>query len=71
MATIEKSEIEGLLVELPEEMVQEVRDFIGYLLEKEKRRKKFEERVLLAKNEPDMDCDSVDDIMSTIKNFKE
>jgi hypothetical protein len=35
MKTMEKSAIDSMLLELPEEMIQEVKDFIGYLLEKE------------------------------------
>ena len=71
MKTMEKSAIDSMLLELPEEMIQEVKDFIGYLLEKEKRRKAFEERVLKAQNEPSMEFESVDNIMKAIRDFKE
>lgn len=68
---MEKSAIDSMLLELPEEMIQEVKDFIGYLLEKEKRRKAFEKRVLKAKNEPSMEFESGDDMMKAIREFKD
>jgi hypothetical protein len=49
MKTMEISDIDEMILNLPEEKIQEVRDYVGYLIEKEKKRKAFEERVLKAK----------------------
>ncbi|MBI3601097.1 MAG: DUF2281 domain-containing protein [Nitrospinae bacterium] len=68
MKTMEISDIDEILRKLPDERIQEVRDYAGYLLEKEKKRKAFEERVLKAEKEPGIICNSVEEAMDAILN---
>ena len=68
MKTIEISDIDEMLHKLPKKRIQEVRDFVGYLLEKEKKHKAFEERVLKAAEEPRERFDSVGEAMKAIRN---
>ena len=72
MKTIEISDIDEMLIELPKKRIQEVRDFVGYLLDKEKKRKAFEERILKIERESDtVTFDSVEEAMNTIRNWEE
>ncbi|MCL5061871.1 MAG: hypothetical protein M1443_01490 [Nitrospirae bacterium] len=72
MKTLEISDIDEMLLKLSEERLQEVMDFIGYLLEKEKKRKAFEERILKIEQESDtVTFDSVEDAMNAIRNWNE
>lgn len=72
MKTIEISDIDEMILNLPEEKIQEVRDYVGYLTEKEKKRKAFEERVLKAAKEPDaVEFDTVEDAMEAIRNWRD
>ena len=68
MKTIEISDIDEMLLKLPKKRIQEVRDFVGYLLEKEKKRKAFEERVIEAAKEPRVKFDSIDEAMKAIRD---
>ena len=69
MKTMEISEIDEMLQKLSDERLKEVRDFIGYLLEREKKHKKFVERVLKADKEHDsVICNSVEEAMQAILN---
>jgi hypothetical protein len=62
--------IKEMLLKLSEERLQEVRDFIGYLLEKEKKRKAFEDRIANIEQESDtVTFDSVEDAMNAIRNW--
>ncbi|MBI4689042.1 MAG: hypothetical protein HY754_02045 [Nitrospirae bacterium] len=71
MKTIERYDIDDMIHELPEKRLCEVRDFIGYLLEKEKKHKAFVKRVLKARAEPREEFKSVDALMKAIRAFKE
>lgn len=55
-----------MLLKLPKKRIQEVRDFIGYLVEKEKKHKAFVQRVLEAEKEPSKVFDSVEEAMKAI-----
>ena len=68
MKTIEISDIDEMLLKLPKKRIQEVRDFVGYLLEKEKKRKAFEERVIEAAKEQRVKFESVDEAMKAIRD---
>ncbi len=69
MKTMEISDIDEMILKLSEEKIQEVRDYVGYLLEKEKKRKAFEERVLKAEKEPDVvECKTPEEFMQAIFN---
>lgn len=54
MKSIEISDIDEMLSKLPPERIQEVRDYVGYLFEKEKKHRAFIKRVLKAEKEPSM-----------------
>lgn len=58
--------IDELLSKLPEEHLEEVEDFATYLLNKVRRKKAFEERVLRAEEEPTIGFNSVDEAMKAI-----
>jgi len=69
MKTMGISEIDEMLLNLSEERLQEVKDFIGYLLEREKKHHAFVERVLKAEQEHDsIICNSVEEAMQAILN---
>lgn len=68
---MEISDIDKMILKLPEEKIQEVRDFVDFLLEKEKKRKAFEERVLKAKKGPYIECHSVEEFMQAIYNAED
>lgn len=70
MKTMEISDIDEMLHALPAKKLHEVRDFVGYLLEKEKKHKAFVRRVLKAEKEPGIVCDSVEEAMKLIREFK-
>lgn len=71
MKTMEISEIDEILLKLPEEYVKEVKDFADYLFEREKKRQAFVERVSQAKQEPSVKFESVGDLMKAIREFEE
>lgn len=68
MKTMEISDIDEMILKLPEEKIREVRDYVGYLLDKEKRRNALERRVLKAEKEPGIICNSVEEAMDAILN---
>lgn len=69
MKTMEISEIGEMLLNLSDERLKEVRDFVGYLVEREKKHKAFVERVLKAEQEHDsIICNSVEEAMQAILN---
>jgi hypothetical protein len=71
MKTMEISEIDEMLLKLSEERVKEVRDFIGYLLDMEKKHQAFVERVLKSKQETSVEFESADILMKAIREFEE
>lgn len=66
MKTMEISDIDEMLASLPKNKIHEVRDFVGYLLEKEKKHKAFVERVLKAEQEPPIRFKSVEEAVKAI-----
>jgi len=60
--------IKELLPKLSEPALSEVRDFIQYILEKQKRRKAFVDRVLKAEKEIPIRFSSVKEAMQAIRN---
>ena len=69
MKTMEISEIGEMLLNLSDERLKEVRDFVGYLVEREKKHKAFVERVLKAEQEHDsIICNSVEQARQAILN---
>jgi hypothetical protein len=69
MKTLDISDIDEMLPDLPEERIKEVRHYIGYLIEKERKRKGFEERILKIERESDtIECHSVEEAMQAILN---
>lgn len=64
--------IKEILARLPENSLAEVRDFAAYLLDRERRRKALEERVLKAEKEHDsVICNSAEEAMQAILNEPE
>jgi len=64
--------INELLPKLSEPALIEVRDFIGYILEKQKKRKAFVDRVLKAEKEPDtVTCNSAEEFIQAIENAED
>lgn len=57
-----------MLLMLPAKKIQAVRDYVSYLLEREKKHKAFVKRVLQAEKEPGIICNSVDEAMKAILN---
>lgn len=69
MKTMEISEIDEMLLKLSEDHLKEVKDFVGYLLDREKKHRAFVERVLKAEQEHDsIICNSVEEAMQAILN---
>jgi len=66
MKAIEVADIDEMLLKLPKSRIEEVRDFIGFLLEKEKKRKAFEKRVLSSAKEPTIKYESVEDAVKAV-----
>lgn len=58
--------IEGLLSKLSNVKLKEVEDFISFLVEKEKRHRAFEDRVIKASKEPIETFETVDDFMKAV-----
>ena len=58
--------IKELLARLPEDALAEVRDFTAYLLDRERRRKALEERVLKAEQEPTIVFETAKEAMQAI-----
>ena len=62
----EIEQIRDMLSMLTEPALQETRDFIQYLLEKQKKRKAFVDRVLKAEKETPVRYKSVDDAVKAV-----
>lgn len=60
-----------MLQKLPSQKIKEVRDFVTFLWEKEKKRKAFANRVLEAEKGPFKDCCSVEEVMEAIQNAED
>ncbi len=58
--------IEGLLSKLSDDKLGEVEDFISFLIEKERKQRIFEDRVVKASKEPLETFESVDDFMKAV-----
>ncbi|MCP5004509.1 MAG: hypothetical protein GY941_11320 [Planctomycetes bacterium] len=58
--------IEGLLSKLSNDKLKEVEDFVSFLIEKERRHRIFEDRVVKASKEPLETFESVDDFMKAV-----
>ena len=65
-ATPEIEHINELLPKLSKPALIEVRDFIGYILEKQKKRKAFVDRVLKAEKETPIRFKSVEDAVKAV-----
>ena len=66
-AANETEHIKELLPGLSEDILHELRTFIDYLVDRERRRKALVERVLKAEKEPDtVICNSVEEAMQAI-----
>lgn len=69
MKTTEITDIDEMLKMLPKTARQEVRDFMAYLLNRERRRKALIERVHKAEQEPDVvECRTPEEFMQAILN---
>ena len=68
MKTMQISDIDKMLIKLPEKKLKAVRKYIEHLVEREKKRKTFEKRVLKAEKEPGIICNSVEEAMDAILN---
>lgn len=60
--------IEELLLRLPDEYIGEVEDFLAFLIEREKKRRAFEERVLSAEGEETTVFPSAEEALKAIVN---
>lgn len=68
MKSIDISDIDEMILRLPAKKIQAVRDYVSYLLEREKKHKSFVKRVLKAEKEPGIICNSVEEAMQAILN---
>ncbi|MBI5682082.1 MAG: hypothetical protein HZC45_02775 [Deltaproteobacteria bacterium] len=60
------SDIDEMLLSLPAKKIQAVRDYVGFLMEKEKKHKAFEKRVLKAEKEPGILFENVEDAVKAV-----
>ena len=60
--------IKEMLSMLPETALHELRTFVDYLADRERRRKELEERVLKAEKEPPIRFESVEDAVRAVFN---
>jgi hypothetical protein len=58
--------IKDMLPKLTEPALIEVRDFIGYILEKQRKRKSFVDRILKAEKETPIRFNSVEDAVKAV-----
>ncbi|MBI4699308.1 MAG: hypothetical protein HY758_10520 [Nitrospirae bacterium] len=61
-----RENINELLTQLSEDALAEIRDFTAYLLDRERRRKALEERVLEAEKELPIKFETVDDAVKAV-----
>lgn len=66
MKTMHISDIDKMLTKLPEKKLKAVRKYIEHLLEKEKKRKAFEKRVLKAEKEPGILFETIEDAVKAV-----
>jgi hypothetical protein len=66
MKSLDISDIDEMLPKLPAKKIQAVRDYVGYLLEKEKKRKAFVKGVLEAEKEPGILFGTVEDAVKAV-----
>jgi hypothetical protein len=71
MKSAEIQFINEQLRQLPRTKVQEVRDYIDFMIEKEKKRRAFENRVLAAEKEPTKVYETAEQAMQAILNATE
>lgn len=64
--TVQIEYIKEMLSRLSEKRLQEVSDFVAFLLEKEQKHKAFVERVLEAEKQPTIIYESVDDAVRAV-----
>lgn len=69
------SEIDQMLLQLPTPKIREVKDYVGYLIDKAKKERKrmaFEKRVLKIMDESDtVKYDTVEEAMKAIRSCRE
>jgi hypothetical protein len=58
--------IKEMLSMLPETALPELRTFVDYLADRERRRKKLEKRVLKAEKEPPVRFESIEDAVNAV-----
>ncbi|MBA4417318.1 MAG: hypothetical protein C0392_05345 [Syntrophus sp. (in: bacteria)] len=71
MKNVAISDIHDMLPKLPVRRIREVRDYISFLVEKEKKHRTFVKRVLEAEKEPTMVFETVNEAMQAILNAPE
>ncbi|MBI4689289.1 MAG: hypothetical protein HY754_03335 [Nitrospirae bacterium] len=68
-ATAQIDNLRDMLCHLPKNKLQEVYDFVSYLIEKDRKHRAFIKRVLEIEKNPDtIRCSSVDEVMEAIRN---
>lgn len=68
METAVINNIEDMLKRLTDDKLIEARDFIAFLLEKQKKHEAFVAETLQAEQEPTVKFDSIDDAINSILN---
>ena len=63
---IEGSGTKGILPNLPDDTLREIRDFAFYLADRERRRPELVTRVLKAEQEPPIQFDAVEDAVKAV-----
>jgi len=72
MKTDAISDIHAMLPKLPARRIQEVRDYISFLIAREKKHEMFVKRVLeIDKNSDTLQFESVEEAMEAIRNWEE
>jgi hypothetical protein len=66
MKPVKINEIDEMLQKLPPKQLREVRTFVSYLIDKERRRKELVERVLKAEQEPPIRFKTVEDAVKAV-----
>lgn len=66
MKTLQISDIDKILTKLPKKKLKAVRKYVERLLEKEKKRKTFEKRVLKAEKEPGILFETIEDAVKAV-----
>lgn len=71
MKSAEIQIINDQLRQLPRTKIQEVRDYIDFMIEKEKKRRAFEKRILAAEKEPTKVYETAEQAMRAIQDATE